>query len=138
MSNSNREIQSLQKELAQFNQQATHTSFTLKYIEEMNKKRQRLKYLLGETSVDPYVTNPLVTIAPTGHNQNRNNNNKGVILGTLVVAGLIGYAVGDKYKRPMVGALIGAYIPTFIGGNFARNDTSLTRGISEAIYALTR
>ena len=123
-------------ELAQFDRQATHTSFGMKYIQEMSLKRQRLKYLLGETNVDPYATKPIVTTAPAGYASDRKSKNQTQIIGTLAIAGLIGYSIGKKYKQPIIGALVGVYLPTFIGGNFGRKNISLTRGIAEVAKAL--
>jgi hypothetical protein len=80
----------------------------------------------------------LTTTAPAGYDSDLNTKKKTQIAGTLAVAGLIGYSIGKKYNQPMIGALIGAYIPTLVAGNFARPNISLTRGITEFTQTLSK
>lgn len=80
----------------------------------------------------------LTTTAPTGSDSNLKAKKKTQIAGTLAVAGLIGYFVGKKYNQPVVGTLIGAYIPTLIAGNLGRSNISLERGITEFTQTLLK
>lgn len=80
----------------------------------------------------------LTTTAPAGYGSDLKTKMKTQIVGTLAVASLIGYSIGKKYNQPVIGAFIGAYIPTLIAGNFARPNISLTRGITEFTQTLSK
>jgi hypothetical protein len=102
------EIYLLQMDLDAYYDQATHTSFGIKKIEEMNLKRQRLTYLLGETSVDPYSVNQPIHLRNLPLMERLNQEYGNYVMAALAV-GLVGGFVGQHQQLdPKVTGILGA------------------------------
>ena len=102
------EIQSLQMELAQFDRRAVYTSFGRKYIEEMRLKRKRLKYLLGETSVDPYSATQPIHLSNLPLTEQLSQKYGNYVMAALAV-GVVGGFVGQNQQLdPKVTGILGA------------------------------
>ncbi len=55
--------------------------------------------------------------------------------------GFAGYKIGEKYEMEIPAALIGAYLPFLIRGNYAMfggANFSFTRGLTEYFYTLSK